>query len=98
MGAGRVLLANGRSYQLMVLGNEAPVEHDPDFEKIMGGFALTGVQMPVSKSVDATPQSEGMEGALEVSRIMGGLVVVCLLAVVLIVALRWVIKKANVQK
>jgi len=98
MGAGRVLLANGKSYQLMVLGNKAPVEHEPDFEKIMGGFALIGAQMPISKSADATPQSEAMQGVLEVSRIMGGLVVVCLLAAVLIVALRWVIKKANVQK
>jgi hypothetical protein len=98
MGAGRVLLANGRSYQLMVLGNEAPVERDSDFEKIMGGFALTDFRAPIAKSANSTPQSEEMEGALEVSRLMGGVVVVCLLAAVLIVALRWVIKKANVQK
>jgi hypothetical protein len=32
MGAGRVLLANGRSYQLMVLGDKAPVEHEPDLD------------------------------------------------------------------
>jgi hypothetical protein len=36
----RVFLAHGLGYQLIVVGNQEPVEQSPEFEAIMGGFAF----------------------------------------------------------
>jgi hypothetical protein len=96
-GAGRVVLANGMSYQLMVIGNKGPIELDPEFEKIMGGFAFTG--SPILESADRTSQSDQAEGEVAtVSRFMGSLAVWCLLAAAAIALVTWAIRKLKSQR
>jgi hypothetical protein len=38
--AHRAFVADGAVFNLMVIGSKEPVEHDPDFEKLMSGFAF----------------------------------------------------------
>jgi hypothetical protein len=44
--AGRFVIGHGLSYALLVVGGEAPVEREPDFEAVMGGFAFTEPPAP----------------------------------------------------
>jgi hypothetical protein len=39
--ASRCFLAHGLAYHILVVGGKEPVEQDPDFDKIMDGFAFT---------------------------------------------------------
>jgi hypothetical protein len=78
--AARVFLAHGFSYNLGAIGGEAPVEREPDFEAIMGGFAFTEPPTP-------SATSEGPE--VSVPRLMGRVAAWCLMGVAVLLALRW---------
>jgi hypothetical protein len=49
----RIFLANGFAYTLGVVGGKDPVENEPDFEKIMSGFAFTEPPVTADKNTNS---------------------------------------------
>jgi hypothetical protein len=83
----RVVIANGRAYQVQLLGTADPVEKRVDFEATMNGFEFTSPPVP-------PVASEPLDPGQKLARRMGQVAVYCLLgALVLGLVVRGARKK-----
>jgi hypothetical protein len=95
--ATRAFVAHGLVYNLGVVGGKHAVERDPEFKKILGGFAFTEAppQGAPPETGPADPPANEPSPAHAIATWMGQLAFVCLLAAFALIVVRWATRKAR---